>query len=54
VTITRSGATQEYASNWAQAFGKKASGPKTAARTPKPPKKKDRPSKKKTSRKESK
>jgi hypothetical protein len=53
VTITRIGATKKYASNWAQAFGKKDADRKTAAKTPKLPKKKTSPASKKTTGKES-
>lgn len=53
MTITRIGATKKYASNWAQAFGKRDAGRKTAAKTPKSPKKKSRSASKKTTGKES-
>jgi hypothetical protein len=53
VTITRIGANKNYASNWAQAFGKKDAGRKTAPKAPQSAKKKSTSASQKTTGKES-
>ena len=53
MTITRLGTTKKYASNWAQAFGKKSSDCKTASKSPSATKKTGGSTKKKASGKES-
>ena len=53
MTITRIGATKNYASNWAQAFGKQDSGRNAATKSSKSPKKKSSSASKKTTGKES-
>ncbi|MCL4204660.1 MAG: hypothetical protein KJ000_19405 [Pirellulaceae bacterium] len=49
MTITRIGATKKYASNWAQAFGKKNSDSKSASKSTSSSKKAEGSAKKRTS-----